>query len=151
MMQGKSRAQAACLPVILLSFLLLASLLTAGCGSSSDSAGGGGSSAGSPIDAGLPTINLTAPANSGAGEVPSFEWEPVTGADRYRLVVLDGNGAMLWAWNGPETRVNLGGLAEQRPEGVSGPVITPGSTWSVTAFNPAGQPLAVSDLRPVSP
>jgi hypothetical protein len=66
-------------------------------------------------------------------------------------VVIDGNGAMLWAWNGPETRVNLGGYPDKRPEGVSGPEITAGSSWSVSAFDQAGKPLAVSEIRPVSP
>ncbi len=129
--------------------LIVLSALVAGCGSSEN--GGGEKAAGNPIDAGLPKVNLIAPATTGAGEVPTFEWEPVDAAGRYRLVVLDGSGAMLWAWNGPETRVNLGGYPEKRPEDVSGPVITSGSTWSVTAFDQSGKPLAVSDLRPVSP
>lgn len=132
--------------------LILVLLLSAGgCGSSDNGNGGGEEASGTPIDAGLPAIKLIAPATTGVGEVPMFEWESVSGADRYRLVVIDGNGAMLWAWNGPETRVNLGGYPDKRPEGVSGPVITAGSTWSVSAFDQAGKPLAVSELRSVSP
>ncbi len=106
---------------------------------------------GTPIDAGLASIELTGPTVSGAGEVPTFEWQAVAGAARYRLVVLDGDGEPLWAWNGSETRVNLGGLPVERPADISGPVITPGSSWSVVAFDADGTPLAVSVLRPVEP
>jgi hypothetical protein len=67
------------------------------------------------------------------------------------LVVLDGNGELLWAWNGPGTKVNLGGLPGERPEGVSGPVISQGSSWSVIAFDESGKTLATSDIRSVSP
>ena len=128
---------------------MLLMLFSAGCGSSDD--GGRKETAGTPIDAGLPAINLIAPDTTGAGEVPGFEWEAVEGAARYRLVVLDGSGAILWAWNGAEAKVNLGGLPGERPEGVSGPVITAGSSWSVVAFDAGGDALAVSSIRPVSP
>lgn len=135
---------------VALAFLLtlILALAASGCGSSGD---GSGESAGTPIDASLPSINLKAPATEGAGEVPAFEWDAVDGAERYRLVVLDGDGQPLWAWNGAETKVNLGGLPGERPEGTPGPVITPGSTWSVAAFDAEGNALAVSELRPVSP
>lgn len=135
--------------------VLLIAALSAGCGSSGagdgGDGGGGETAAGTTIDAGVPGITLMAPAMDEAGEVPIFEWEAVTGAARYRLVVLDGSGATLWAWNGAETKVNLGGLPGERPEGVGGPVIDAGSSWSVVAFDDNGSPLAASDIRPVSP
>lgn len=130
-------------------FLLLASVLVTGCGSSENDGQEG--SAGTPIDAGLPALTLIAPETTGAGEVPAFEWEAVDGAARYRLVVLGGSGEPLWSWNGAETKVNLGGLPGERPEGVSGPVIAADSTWSVVAFDAEGNALAASNLRPVSP
>ena len=123
--------------------VLLVFALAAGC-----SSGGGG---GNAIDAGLPTLELTAPGESGAGEVPVFEWAAVEGAVRYRLVVLDGSGAMLWSWNGSDTKVRLGGLPDAYPEGSAGPVIAPGSSWSVVAFGADGKALAVSSVRSVSP
>lgn len=126
---------------------LTLSLLAPGCGSDS----GGDEGGGTPIDAGLPAVELLAPGATGAGEVPAFEWQAVEGAARYRLVVIDGNGEPLWAWNGAETKVNLGGLPGERPEAESGPVITPGSIWSVAAFDAEGNALAISELRPVSP
>lgn len=129
--------------------VLLTALLASGCGASEN--GGGDGAVGTPIDAGLPVITLVAPDTSGAGEVPAFEWEAVDGAARYRLVVLGGSGEPLWSWNGAETKVNLGGLPGERPEGVSGPVIAADSTWSVVAFDAEGNALAVSNLRPVSP
>lgn len=130
-------------------FLLLAAVLVTGCGSSENDGQEG--STGTPIDAGLPALTLIAPETTGAGEVPSFEWEAVDGAARYRLVVLDGSGEPLWSWNGAETKVNLGGLPGERPEGVSGPVIAADSTWSVVAFDAEGNAIAASNLRPVSP
>lgn len=137
-------------PLLALMALLTAVAIWTGCGGS-DSAANGEGAGGEAIDAGLPGIELVAPAETGAGEVPTFEWEAVDGAARYRLVVLDGSGAMLWAWNGAETKVNLGGVSDDRPEGAAGPVIDAGSTWSVVAFDADGNPLAASSLRPVSP
>ncbi|MHB0915526.1 MAG: hypothetical protein ACYC4M_07585 [Thermoleophilia bacterium] len=135
-----------CLLAVMLTLSAVLLAASGGCGSSET---GGGE--GAAIDAGLPGINLVSPDVSGAGEVPAFEWEAIEGADRYRLVVLDGGGAMLWAWNGADTRVNLGGVPDERPEQTPGPVITDGSQWSVVAFDAEGTPLAVSELRPVSP
>lgn len=113
--------------------------------------GGGTGGGGETIDAGLPAIELVAPAESGGGEVPVFEWKPVDGAVRYRLVVVDSGGAPLWSWSGSETTVRLGGLLEEPAEGTPGPVISAGSSWSVVAFGADGAPLAVSTVRPVSP
>lgn len=128
---------------------LLLTLVAAGCGGNGGD--GGEEATGELIAPGLPEIKLTAPATTGAGEVPTFEWEVVDGAARYRLVVLDGNGDILWAWNGSETKVNLGGLPGERPEGVSGPIISAGSSWSVIALDDNGKTIATSSSRFVSP
>ncbi|MCL4473663.1 MAG: hypothetical protein M1539_04235 [Actinobacteria bacterium] len=122
-------------------------ILAAGCGSVE----AGGESSNELISPGLPAIELVAPAVTGAGEVPAFEWKPVDGAVSYRLVILDGGGNVLWAWTGPDTKVNLGGLQFERPEGVGGPVLTSGSSWSVVAFDANGNPVATSNIRSVSP
>lgn len=135
--------------VILILVLLMFSAAVSGCGDSGS--GGGEEAAGTPIDAGLPGIMLLKPAVSGGGEVPSFEWTAVDGAATYRLVVIDSASKPVWSWEGRETSVNLGGLPGERPADVSGPIITPGSSWSVVAFDADGKPVAVSVLRPVSP
>lgn len=128
---------------------LLWMFVAAGCGGNG---GGGGEDAnGELINPGLPAINLIAPNTTGAGEVPAFEWAAVNGADHYRLVVLDGNSNILWAWYGYETKVNLGGQPGDRPEGVGGPVIDQGSSWSVIAFDINGKSMATSEIRSVSP
>jgi hypothetical protein len=108
---------------------------------------------GSPIAApGIGTaIELVAPPTEGAGEVPSFEWRSVQGAEFYRLVVLDPSQGPIWAWEGTETSVNLGGLPGERPTGDGGPVIVAGSSWSVAALDADGHVVAVSVSRPVSP
>jgi hypothetical protein len=103
-----------------------------------------------PFDLDLPRITLLAPPVEGAGEVPSFEWEPVRGARRYQMTVQDAEGTPIWAWQGTETEVNLGGLQGERPRGVPGPVLTDGSRWAVAAFA-SGEAVAVSGWRPASP
>jgi hypothetical protein len=121
--------------------------------------GGGGGGTGDQGEAqqgteivapGVEAVELVAPEEEGAGEVPTFEWEPVDGASSYRLVVIDADGNATWAWEGPETSTTLGGVLAQPPE-AGGPVITPGSSWSVPALDRDGHALAVSPLRPVSP
>ena len=141
-------ANAAAFLAAALLFLVWAVAL-AGCGSSGT--GGSEEVSGAPMDAGLPQIKLLKPGASGGGEVPNFVWEAVQDAMRYRLVVTDSAGKLLWAWSGADTAVNLGGLPGDRPADISGPVITPGCNWSVIAFNAAGKAMAASDIRPVSP
>ncbi len=122
-----------------------------------DATGPGGAAspgaAGSPLAApGIEaTVTLTGPPSEGAGEVPSFDWEAVPGTSTYRVVVLDADGGPIWAWEGAETTVNLGGLPGERPIGEPGPVIRPGSSWSVVALDAEGHVVAVSPARPVSP
>jgi hypothetical protein len=147
-----------------LAFVLLVSL-PAACTGDSGTEGGGdaGAASGSggavPTAVGSPlvepdvaaTLELLAPPTEGAGEVPTFSWAAVSGASTYRLVVLDGDRGPIWAWEGAETSVNLGGLPNERPAGEPGPVIGPGSSWSVTALDDEGHVVAVSPSRPVSP
>jgi hypothetical protein len=57
----------------------------------------------------------------------------------------------LWAWQGGETEIYLGGLPIERPAGMGGPVLTAGSCWSVFAFDTDGHVVASSGLLPVSP
>lgn len=109
-------------------------------------------SPGIPIaGSGLDELALVSPHTVGVGEVPTFVWEPVEGAKAYRLFVVGGDGAPIWAWEGKATSVALGGLWVQRPEGDNGPILTRGSTWSVAALDGDGHTLAVSRVRPVSP
>ena len=97
------------------------------------------------------TVELLEPPESGAGEVPTFRWTAVPDAATYRLFVLDADGTPIWAWEGTATEVNLGGLDGDRPEGEAGPVISPGSSWTVAALDPDGHVIAVSPRRTVSP
>lgn len=150
-------------PRPLLALLLLVSLATACTGGSGADGGGDAgapsgpsgvpTAAGSPLVAPdvAPTFELLGPPTDGAGEVPTFSWEAVPGAATYRLVVLDADRGPIWAWEGAETSVNLGGLPDERPAGEPGPVIEPGSSWSVTALDAKGHVVAVSASRPVSP
>jgi len=112
----------------------------------------------SPSEAGVPIeapgiearVPLREPATEGAGHIPAFGWAPVAGASSYLLVVQGADGNALWAWEGGETRVMLGGV-EGRSLGEAGPVLEPGSAWSVAALDAERHVIAVSVLRPVSP
>ena len=131
--------------------MVLGACTGGGAGDGGTTAGDGGNGpepvGGGPVEA---TVELTAPPEEGAGEVPTFGWEPVAGAAAYRLVVLDAEGRAVWAWEGPETSVALGGVPD-RPEGAEGPVLTAGSTWTVAALGADGHVVAVSAARPASP
>ncbi len=83
-------------------------------------------------------LSLVGPYQAEVGTVPRFEWSEVDGAATYRLVVLGQRGP-IWAWEGEETSVNLGGLSGDRPELMPGPVVEAGTSWSVVALGPAGE------------
>lgn len=99
---------------------------------------------------GLPIIEVLSPPESEAGEVPMFSWSPVDGTSTYDVVVLSPD-APIWAWRGEQTEVWLGGLPFERPEGMAGAVLGPGSCWSVLALDAEGQMIAASAFLPVSP
>jgi hypothetical protein len=99
-----------------------------------------------PFLADLALVELLDPPVSGAGPAPVFRWRPVDGAATYRLAVLGPEGPR-WGWEGPDPSIRYGAVEEAQ----RGPVIVPGSWWSVAAIDPIGDVLAVSDLRPVSP
>lgn len=87
----------------------------------------------------------------GGEEMPLFAWEPVTGAERYQLVVFDEAGEPYWAWEGVQTQVYMGGAESQPPADSDGPVVSAGYTWAVVAYAANGQILASSELRSISP
>lgn len=105
---------------------------------------------GVPLLDGLDQLEVLGPPATGAGEVPLFSWQAVTGAATYDLAILTPAGP-LWAWSGAATEIRLGGLPFDRPDGVSGPVLVAGSCWSVIARDTAGHVTAASDYLPVSP
>jgi hypothetical protein len=145
-----------------LPILALAGCLLLGACSSGDdaNAGTGGTTAppsgtaaaptGAPLVPGLPVVELLGPPSTGAGEAPLFRWTAVDGAESYALAVVGPDGP-LWAWRGQGTEVYLGGLPFERPPGWAGPVLVPGSCWSVVARDAAGAIVAVSALVPASP
>jgi hypothetical protein len=130
--------------------LIVLLLLLTACTGGGD--GGGQGDPPPPVVPGIDAVvELVAPPAEGAGKVPTFEWKPVSGAERYRLAVLDAKDRPIWSWEGSETTVALGGLTVERPAGEAGPVIAPGSSWLVAALDAEGHVLAVSVERPVSP
>jgi hypothetical protein len=146
--------------------VVAALVVAAGCAGTDPAAPGGGAAA--PVGAGpastagsgdarsaiarpalladLASVELHEPPLTNAGPVPVFAWTAVDGAATYRLTVLGPDGPR-WGWEGPETSVRYGAVEDGQP----GPVIVPGSWWSVAAVDADGELLAASDLRPVSP
>ncbi len=139
-------------PAFALAGMLILAACTGGAGAGDGGVAGDGGTVDEPIGEGAvaAAVELTAPPEEGAGETPTFEWEPVDGATAYRLVVLDAEGRAVWAWEGPATSVALGGVPD-RPEGGEGPVLTPSSTWSVAALDADGHVVAASPVRSASP
>lgn len=95
-------------------------------------------------------VKLLAPSEDGAGRIPTFKWKRVDGADRYRLAVLDAKGRATWVWQGSKTSVVFGGVVN-RPSREAGPIVTPGSKWSVVALDADGVVIATSRFRAVAP
>jgi hypothetical protein len=95
---------------------------------------------------GLAVIEVLGPDESEGADVPHFEWSAVRGAEEYGVVVSDDEGAV-WAWRGTDTDIWFGGLSRERPAGMAGPVVPPGSTWRVAAFDSEGNVVAVSPER----
>ncbi len=91
-------------------------------------------------------IEPTTPT-AGNGPTPTLAWSLVDGAANYTVLVADPDGAAWWAWEGTETEVVLGGVAD----GPGALVTRPGTTWTVIAFDAAGSVLAASESRRLDP
>lgn len=95
-------------------------------------------------------LTLLGPLEAEIGSVPRFEWSSLEGAATYRLVVLGADGP-IWAWQGEQTSVNLGGLTGERPEAMPGPVVEAGTSWSVAAMDAFGTIIDVVGPIEISP
>jgi hypothetical protein len=105
---------------------------------------------GEPIVDGFPTVKLSGPGSTGAGEYPLFGWEAVSGATTYQLVVSGPSGPT-WAWEGPATEIRYGAVDSEPPAGYGGPRLTEPSCWSVVALDADSHAVAASGVVPVSP
>lgn len=90
-------------------------------------------------------------AESGGGERPLIEWEPVEGADSYGLVLFDPEGEPYWAWLGYDTSIYVTGLNEPPPVDSEGPIVIPCMTWTTTAYDSSGEPIAAGGPKRISP
>lgn len=97
------------------------------------------------VESGAAIELLTAPVE--AGTQPELTWGSVDGAERYRVVVLDGDDLPYWSWSGPETSVFLGG--GQSSDG-AGPSVGVGFTWSVIALDADNAFVASSPVAPLA-
>ena len=95
---------------------------------------------------GLTPIDQITPIDGG-GPRPLLAWEPVPGADRYTVLVMDEEGKPWWAWTGEGESVVLGGVDASAE--IGGPQAGPGVTWVVFAHDNGGSLIAVSPARPV--
>lgn len=79
---------------------------------------------------------------SGQGLRPTLTWDTVDGAAEYHVVVRDANEEPYWSWTGTESQVTIPG---------GGPVVQPGYSWSVSAWGPDDEFLAISAFLPIEP
>lgn len=122
-----------------------------------DSAGQDGSSTGqgaaedlfAPVPGGVPIVQTT--PESGNGTHPVFAWEPVDGATRYMLFVMDAEGYGYWSWEGSTTNVILGGFDTPPSDTAEGPRLTGPLQWAVVALDADDSFIASSPLRSVVP
>ena len=105
---------------------------------------------GEPLLEGLDPIRVLGPPGADAGPTPAFEWEPVAGAESYRLVVLGPDGPV-WAWEGPETKIWLGGFGVEPTPGATRLGIVDETCWSVVGRDAERSIVAASPLLPISP
>jgi hypothetical protein len=99
---------------------------------------------------GVANLNLLTDIEN-AGNQPLLQWEAMSGAERYQLIVFDEAGEPYWAWEGTKTQIYMGGTQEQPPADSSGPSINSGYTWAVVAYDADGKLLATSEVRSISP
>jgi hypothetical protein len=99
-----------------------------------------------PVEGATPLLLLT---ESGGGTRPNFEWEPVTGADTYVVVVFTEDGRPYWSgWTG-ETTLPMGGAVLDAA--APGPRIDEGYRWTVYALDADDLVVTSSELRVISP
>ena len=123
----------------------------AGCSSSGSSHSSSTTTpTGAPKKRIVPDITLLT-AKSGGGIRPILSWQPVAGAQKYRVVVLDANTHIYWAWEGTSPSVPMGGGPKPAPKGSDGPRIAAGFSWSVVALGAHDKPLALSDREQIAP
>ncbi len=88
------------------------------------------------------------PADEG-GSHPTLTWSPLEGASTYWLVLRDGSGRVAWAWSGDDTSVRVGGGDTDDLNQTA--TAYEEMTWSVLAFDAAGELIGLSDRQRVAP
>ena len=73
----------------------------------------------------IPALATLTPA-TGGGVRPILAWQPVKGAAKYRVVVLDAKRRPYWAWEGTTIKVPMGGGTKPAAKGSDGPRIGAG-------------------------
>lgn len=100
-----------------------------------------------PIVVDNPLVEITVAATE-SGPRPLLAWDAIDGAVDYRVVVLDAQGQPYWAWSGPETEINVGGVSN--PDAAGATVFEP-MTWTVAAIDADGVPVAMSAAGALTP
>lgn len=98
-------------------------------------------------DLGIAVLGLGPTTETGSH--PTLSWQAADGAATYWLVVRDGAGRPYWAWTGSDTSVRIGG--GDTPDTNQTAALHEPMTWSVAAFDAAGELIALSDEATVSP
>jgi hypothetical protein len=106
--------------------------------------------AGEPFFGAFEEVVVLLTPTAGGGTRPLLEWQAVEGADEYGMYLYAPDDRIYWGWRDAATAVHVGGEPQLR-DGAAGPRVTAGMSWVVVAYDADGLPVAVSELRPISP
>ena len=84
-------------------------------------------------------MTVVSPARDVLAAPAEFEWQPVEGAAKYRIQVMEVDRTIIWTAETSATRISTTSNLKQR--------MTPGRTftWEVIALNAAGEKIASAD------
>lgn len=100
---------------------------------------------------GLAAVKLQT-KTSGGGVHPVLKWKAVPNAAQYRVVVRDAKKRPYWAWLGTTPRVTVSATGKAVPKNLAfGPRVAKNYRWSVSAYDAAGRPIALSKEQVISP
>jgi hypothetical protein len=106
--------------------------------------------AGKPVFPGAKPINLTT-KTKGVGAHPILRWKAVGGVTTYVVVVQTAKGSGFWTGRTPDPELRLGGGPLDAPSQAGAAELTKKMKWYVLGLDGAGDVVAASAKRAISP
>jgi hypothetical protein len=108
------------------------------------------STARKPVFPGAKPVNLTT-KTKGVGAHPILRWKTVGGVTTYIVVVQTAKGAAYWSGRTTDSRLRFGGGPLNAPENAGAAELSKTMKWYVLGLDNAGDVVAASAKRPISP